>query len=148
MFNLSQQHLIWNKLWRTNDVTIKLMTHKWWVIDLYRLIKVEIIIGNDLCANNDSGTCHMTAPVTVTVSRHVTICDIWYGSYFKTIWSLNWIWESVKKLRKASSVNFNRISEGRNTITLYNQSKYGVSSEWHAERVEVRASFLLSVFRS
>ena len=44
----------------------------------------------------------------------VICCD----SYFKTIWSLNWIWESVKKLRKASSVNFNRISEGRNIITF------------------------------
>ena len=28
MFNLSQQHLVWNKFRRTDDVTFKLMTHK------------------------------------------------------------------------------------------------------------------------
>ena len=48
----------------------------------------------------------------------LTVDVIWCGSYFKIIRSLNWIWESVKKLRKASSVNFNRISEGRDIITF------------------------------
>lgn len=102
--------------------------------DSQSIIHIRVIVWfkTDLSVTNDSDTWLIPDDSFLDDSLW-----IWCGSYFKTIWSLNWIWESVKKLRKASSVNFNRISEGRDIITFStNQIRSSVPTNERQEMFE------------
>ena len=145
MFNLSQQHLIWNKLWRTNDVTIKLMTHKWWVIDFYGLIKVDVIIGDDLCANNDSGTCHMTTltPSQCHVMWQFVIFDTAHISKQFDLWiEFEKVLKNSEKPRLSISIEYQK--EGIPSLYITSRSMAcrasDMPSAWKSERVSCWAS--------